>query len=323
MYRYTIVRILLMFPTIIGAGILVFFLMRIIPGDICLTRWVDYGTNLDPSILELCRDQLGLNNPLSEQFMDFLKNIVSLNFGVSMYTGNSMSVELGHRFSLSFQMAIMALVLTTFIGIPLGVLAARKYNTWVDHSIRLISIAGVAVPSFWLGILLLVGILILSQHFFQTPWMPPIVYVSPFEDLFGNLSQLIWPSIAVGLRYICVIVRMTRSSLLEVLSSDYIRTTRAKGISEYKVARKHAFKNAFLPVLTILGSEFAFMIGGLVVTEQVFNLNGLGALLVQSVEDADYITIQNLVMLFAFIFVIVNFIIDIIYSYLDPRIRYR
>ena len=322
MYRYTIVRILLMIPTIIGAGTLVFFLMRIIPGDICLTRWVDYGTNLDPSLLELCRDQLGLNNPLFEQFVSFLKNICSLDFGLSMYTGNSMSIELGDRFALSFQVAIMALTLTVFVAIPLGVLAARQHNTWIDHSIRLISIAGVATPSFWLGILMLIGILTFSQHFFLSPWMPPIVYVSPFEDLFENLCQLVWPAIAVGLRYICITVRMTRSSMLEVLSSDYIRTARSRGISEYNLARNHALKNAFLPVLTILGSEFAFMIGGLVITEQVFNLNGLGALLVQSVEDADYIIVQNLVMLFAFIFVIVNFIIDIIYSYLDPRIRY-
>ena len=153
--------------------------------------------------------------------------------------------------------------------------------------------------------------------------MPPIIYVSPFENLWVNISQLIWPSLAVGVRYISITLRMTRSAMLDILAENYIQTARSKGVPEPTVAKTHALRNAFLPILTLLGAEFAFLMGGLVVTEQVFNLNGLGALLIQAVETADYAIIQGVVMLIAFIFVFINFIIDIIYTLLDPRIRYN
>ena len=323
MYRYIIARILLMIPTIIGAGVLVFFLIRIVPGDICLTRWVDYGTKLDTSILELCQKRLGLNEPLLIQFVNFMSEIVTLSFGNSMWTGNSMSIELLPRFALSFQLAAMSLIITIVIAIPLGIISAIKQNTWIDYTIRSISIFGVATPSFWLGILMLLAILNYSQLWFGEPWMPPIIYVSPFDNLWANISQLIWPSLAVGVRYLSITLRMTRSAMLDILAEDYIRTARSKGVPEPTVAKTHALRNAFLPILTLLGAEFAFLMGGLVVTEQVFNLNGLGALLIQAVETADYAIIQGVVMLIAFIFVFINFIIDIIYTLLDPRIRYN
>ncbi|MDG1273063.1 MAG: ABC transporter permease, partial [Alphaproteobacteria bacterium] len=296
---------------------------RIVPGDICLTRWVDYGTKLDTSILELCQKRLGLNEPLLIQFINFMSEIVTLSFGNSMWTGNSMSIELLPRFALSFQLAAMSLIITIVIAIPLGIISAIKQNTWIDYTIRSISIFGVATPSFWLGFLMLLAILNYSQLWFGEPWMPPIIYVSPFDNLWANISQLIWPSLAVGVRYLSITLRMTRSAMLDILAEDYIRTARSKGVPEPTVAKTHALRNAFLPILTLLGAEFAFLMGGLVVTEQVFNLNGLGALLIQAVETADYAIIQGVVMLIAFIFVFINFIIDIIYTLLDPRIRYN
>ena len=311
-----------MIPTVVGAGAFVFFLMRVIPGDVCLVRWVDYGIHFDQEVVDICRNELGLNNPLHIQFFDFMKGLLTFDFGISMWTWQPITEELKPRFALSLQVAIMATSFAILIAIPLGVISAIKQNTWIDYVARTFSIAGIALPSFWLGILIIQGLLIYSQAWFGEPWMPPIEYVSPFEDLIANLSQLIWPAVAVGYRYSSVTMRMTRSALLEVMSEDYIRTARAKGLREKIIINRHALRNAFLPVVTVIGIEFAFLMGGLVVTEQVFNLNGLGRLLIESVLYQDYNMIQALVMLMAVVFVCVNFAVDLLYAWLDPRIRY-
>jgi len=320
--QYTAKRILLMIPTLLGAGVLIFFLMRVIPGDICLARWVDYGTDLDPALLELCRDRLGLNEPLHIQFWHFMRGVLSFDFGVSMWTGRPIIEELELRFALSLQLAVMATVVTLLIAVPLGIVAALRQNTWVDYLVRTVAIAGVAMPSFWLGILIILGLLILSQAWLGEPWMPPIYYVSPFENFWGNMSQLIWPALVAGYRYAAVVTRMTRSALLEVLREDYIRTARTRGLTEKIILNRHALRNSFLPVITIIGIEFSFFMGGLVVTEQVFNLNGLGRLLVDSVLYADYNMIQALVMIVVAVSVLVNLLVDLSYAWLDPRIRY-
>jgi peptide/nickel transport system permease protein len=239
-----------------------------------------------------------------------------------MWTWKPITEDLNLRFALSLQIAVMATTVAILIAIPLGVISAVKQNTWIDYVVRIFSIAGVAVPSFWLGILIILGLLIFSQAWFGEPWMPPIEYVSPFENPGANLSQLIWPAVAVGYRYSSVTMRMTRSALLEVLHEDYIRTARAKGLREKIVINRHALKNAFLPVVTVIGIEFAFLMGGLVVTEQVFNLNGLGRLLIESVLNQDYNMTQALVMIMVTVFVCVNFAVDLLYAWLDPRIRY-
>tara|TARA_B100000959_G_scaffold48563_1_gene49826 strand:+ start:178 stop:1116 length:939 start_codon:yes stop_codon:yes gene_type:complete len=311
-----------MIPTLLGAGVLIFFLMRVIPGDICLARWVDYGTDLDPALLELCRDRLGLNEPLHIQFWHFLRGVLSFDFGVSMWTGRPIIQELELRFALSLQLAVMATVVTLLLAVPLGIVAALRQNTWVDYLVRTVAIAGVAMPSFWLGILIILGLLILSQAWLGEPWMPPIYYVSPFENFWGNMSQLIWPALVAGYRYAAVVTRMTRSALLEVLREDYIRTARSRGLTEKIILNRHALRNSFLPVITIIGIEFSFFMGGLVVTEQVFNLNGLGRLLVDSVLYADYNMIQALVMIVVAVSVLVNLLVDLSYAWLDPRIRY-
>lgn len=320
--QYTAKRVLLMIPTLLGAGVLIFFLMRVIPGDICLARWVDYGTDLDPALLELCRDRLGLNEPLHIQFWHFMRGVLSFDFGVSMWTGRPIIQELELRFALSLQLAVMATVVTLLIAVPLGIVAALRQNTWVDYLVRTVAIAGVAMPSFWLGILIILGLLILSQAWLGEPWMPPIYYVSPFENFWGNMSQLIWPALVAGYRYAAVVTRMTRSALLEVLREDYIRTARSRGLTEKIILNRHALRNSFLPVITIIGIEFSFFMGGLVVTEQVFNLNGLGRLLVDSVLYADYNMIQALVMIVVAVSVLVNLLVDLSYAWLDPRIRY-
>ena len=322
MYKYIIKRILLMIPTLIGAAVLVFFLLRLIPGDICELRLAGTGLYADPAEIELCRNNLGLNDHILVQFADFVMGFLIFDLGDSMWTGKPITFEIGLRFQLSLQVAFMATFVAVIISIPLGVISAVKQDTWIDYVVRSFSILGIAIPSFWLGIMIILGLLIFTQHWLGEPWMPPIEYVSPLEDLGGNLAQLIWPAVATGYRYSAVATRMTRSALLEVLREDYIRTARAKGLLEKIVINRHALKNSLLPVVTVIGIEFAFLMGGLVVTEQVFNLNGLGKLFVESVLNNDYSLTQALVMIVVAVFVFTNLVVDLFYAWLDPRIRY-
>jgi peptide/nickel transport system permease protein len=316
MLRYTIHRLLMMIPTLLGVAVLVFVLLRMLPGDIVELRFLIDGGQVDPAAIAAERVRLGLDKPMWLQFIDWMTGIFVGDFGTSMWTGRPVIEEIGSRLGLSMQVAIMATILAVTISIPLGTLAALFQDTWIDNVIRVFAIAGLAVPSFWLGMLIILGLL------FTFNWIPPLTYVPIYEDPIRNLSQLIWPALAVGYRYSAVATRMTRSTLLEVLREDYIRTARAKGVFERVVVARHAMRNALLPVVTVVGLEFAFLIGGLVVTEQVFNLNGIGKLFVETVTRADYTMVQALVMLVATFFIIVNFAVDLLYAALDPRIRY-
>lgn len=322
-HQYIVKRLILMIPTLIGAAILVFFLLRLIPGDICVLRMAGTGGYFDKEALAICQTELGLDKSMLLQFGDFVWGFLTFDLGNSMWTGQPIAEEISLRFHLSLQVAIMATLTAIFIAIPLGTISAIKQDTWIDYLVRAFSIAGIAMPSFWLGILIILGLLIGTQAFSGTPWMPPIQFVPIWEDPVHNISQLIWPAVATGYRYSAVATRMTRSTLLEVLREDYVRTARAKGLLEKVIINRHALKNAMLPVVTIFGIEFAFLMGGLVVTEQVFNLNGLGKLFVESVGNHDFTMTQALVMLVVTIFVFTNFIVDIFYAWLDPRIRYN
>jgi peptide/nickel transport system permease protein len=321
MYVYIAKRVLLMIPTLFGSAVLVFCLMRLIPGDICVLRLAS-GGSMDPQVLANCRAEIGTDQAMWVQFLQFIKGLVVFDFGKSMWTSRAIVDEIGLRFQLSLQVAIMATITAILIAIPLGTVSAVKQNTWIDYVVRAFSIAGVAMPAFWLGILIILAILISSKAWFGRPWMPPITYVPIWEDPIRNLSMLIWPALATGYRYSAVATRMTRSAMLEVLREDYVRTARAKGLFNKLVVRRHALRNALLPVITIIGIEFAFLMGGLVVTEQVFNLNGLGKLFVESVSNQDYNMTQALVMLVVGIFAVTNLAMDILYAWLDPRIRY-
>jgi len=266
--------------------------------------------------MDLERHLLGLDKPMWSQFVDWMSSAARLDFGVSLWTNHSVIEEIQIRIGLSIELAILATILAISIAIPLGVLAAVRQDSWVDYAIRIFSIAGLAMPSFWIGILMILA-LIVTIH-----WAPPVVFTPLFTDPVANLAQLVLPAIAVGYRYSAVALRMTRSSVLEVLREDYVRTARAKGVRESVVVVRHALRNSLLPVVTVISLEFAFLIGGLVVTEQVFNLNGLGKLLVDAVAHRDYPLIQALVLLLSAIFVVVNFVVDMLYVVLDPRIRY-
>jgi peptide/nickel transport system permease protein len=322
MSKYLLKRLLLAIPTLLGASLLVFGLLRAVPGDVCELRLGGTGQYVDEEQLVICRNRLGLNDSYPVQYWDFISGYASWDLGESMWTGQPVTYEIGLRFQLSLEIALVATFFAVIIAIPLGIISAVKQNTWIDYVVRIFAVAGIAMPSFWLGILIILGLLISTSHFLGTPWMPPIEYTSPFDDFGDNFAQVIFPALATGYRYSAVAMRMTRSALLEVLREDYVRTARAKGMYESVVVNHHALKNALLPVVTIIALEFAFLMGGLVVTEQVFNLNGLGKLFVDSVLNNDYIMTQNLVMLVVVIFVATNLTVDLFYAWLDPRIRY-
>ncbi|MBI2158495.1 MAG: ABC transporter permease [Candidatus Rokubacteria bacterium] len=317
MSKYLLKRFLLMFPTLLGVAVVIFVLIRVIPGDVVELRMSGDRGSASQQAIDEERVRFGLDQPVWKQFATWVWGVVRLDFGTSMWTGAPIGEEIKLRFALSMQVAIMATIVAVLLAIPLGVVAALKQDTWVDYAVRIFSIAGLATPSFWLGIVFILLLLIVFK------WLPPMVYTPFWVNPWQNLLQLVWPALAVGYRYSAVATRMTRSAMLEVLREDYIRTARAKGLVQKLVLSRHALKNAMLPVMTVIGLEFAFLLGGLVVTEQVFNLNGLGLLFVQAVAHRDYTLIQALVMIVSGFFILVNFVMDVMYAWLDPRIRYR
>ncbi len=316
MLKYTLHRILLMFPTLIGVAVLVFFMLRVVPGDVVEVKLRGDGGNVSQETINMERHRLGLDKPILYQFKDWMVGLVTLDLGKSMWTDRPVTEEISIRLELSLQVAIMASIFAVLIAIPLGTTAALMRGTWVDYAVRIITIGGLSIPSFWFGMLIMITLLYLFN------WLPPITFTPIYVDPIANLTQLIWPALAVGYRYCAVVARMIRSSLLEVLNEDYIRTARAKGVFEKLVISRHALRNALLPAITVIGIEFAFLIGGLVVTEQVFNLNGIGMLFVQSVSRNDFTLIQALVMLVAAFYVVINLVVDLLYGVFDPRIRY-
>ena len=317
MRTFILMRFLVMIPTLLGVAVLVFLLLRVVPGDIVQLKYAGEGAFVPKETLDLERARLGLDKPLWRQFVDWMWGVIRFDFGLSMWTGRPIRYEIAIRLQLSVQLAIMATAIASLLAIPLGTLAAVKQDTWVDHLVRVFSIAGLATPSFWLGILMILALLILFR------WLPPMTFTPFWVDPWANLSQLIWPALAVGYRYSAMATRMTRSAVLEVLREDYIRTARAKGLWEPWVIARHALRNALLPITTVIGLEFAFLIGGLVVTEQVFNLNGIGMLFVEAIARRDYTMTQALVLLVGSTFIVMNFLLDLLYAMLDPRVRLR
>jgi peptide/nickel transport system permease protein len=315
MLSFLLRRLMLVIPTMIGVAIAVFFLIRVMPGDVVVVKLRADGAAVTEEAIQTERKRLGLDKPMYVQFKDYMFGLAVGDLGKSLWTGDSVAKEIAIRFPVSFQVAIMATLIAVFIAIPLGTLSAIYRDTWIDWTVRILAVSGLAIPSFWLGMIMILGLL----SFFN--WLPKIGYVSIFVDPVANLSALIWPALSVGYRYAAVATRMMRSALLEVLREDYIRTAKAKGLYQSLITRRHALRNAMLPVVTVIGLEFAFLIGGLVVTEQVFNLNGIGKLFVDATTRGDFALIQGLVLMIAVIFILVNLAVDLLYALIDPRVR--
>jgi peptide/nickel transport system permease protein len=318
MRTYLLKRLLLIVPTLLGVAAVVFVIMRVIPGDVALLIFGgDQAGRIDQAQLAAMRQRLGLDDPLLVQFGKWLWGVARFDFGSSLWTGRPVVEEILIRLPLSLELALLATMVSVVIAVPLGMLAAIRQDTWVDYLVRVVSIGGLAIPSFWVGILVIL-FLVLSFG-----WGPPLEFTPPWVNPWVNLQLMVWPVVTVGYRYAAVTTRMTRSTVLEVMREDYIRTAWAKGLRERAVVIRHALKNAMLPVITLIGTEFAFLIGGLVVTETVFTLNGVGRFVVDAVAHRDYPVVQALVFLIAFSFVVVNLLIDLTYAWFDPRIRYQ
>jgi peptide/nickel transport system permease protein len=310
---YIVQRLVLMLVTLIGISILIFVLLRIVPGNI-VDILFDAAGMVDPADKASLQRELGLDQPIALQYLHWIWGLLHGDLGMSYVSEKPALQEILPRIPITARLAAFALLFSASFGIPLGVISAVHQGSRLDYALRIVSLSGLSLPSFWLGLLILMG----SVAMFGS-----IPIFNPDPKTFGEMfATYVLPSIAVGFRSSALTMRITRSSMLEVLRQDYIRTARAKGASRAAVNFHHALKNAMLPVITVVGIEAAFLIGGLIVTETVFNIPGIARFLVEAIRWRDYPIVQNLVMLIALVVVSTNFIVDMLYAVVDPRIRY-
>ncbi|HEY8447904.1 MAG TPA: ABC transporter permease [Thermomicrobiales bacterium] len=318
MFHYLLRRLLISIPTLFGVTILIFIVMRLLPGD---PTSVMFGQETFGALSEAdqqrFRQALGLDEPLYRQYLNWMGDVFSGDLGRSFWRTDTVRDLIVARGPISAQIAIMAIVFSWIIGIPLGIISAVRRNTWPDNLIRATAAVFLSIPEFWLAVVIvLVGVLYFS-------WRPPVERAYLWEDPWKNLQLTLGPAVAMGSVAAAYLVRITRSSILEVLHADFVRTARAKGLRERLVLTRHVFRAAILPVITLSGLTFAGLLGGSVVVETAFSVPGLGAALVKALSERDYIVIQNLVLLYAVIFTVMNLVVDLAYGWLDPRVRYE
>lgn len=313
MKNYIIRRVLQLIPVLLGISILIFAVMKMIPGDVISGI---LGIEATPELRAQLAAKYGLDRPYIVQYLDWIGGVLRGDFGESIRTAAPILPEILNRLKVTAQLTIMAAIISWIIAIPLGILAAVNRNTWIDRFVRVFALLGVSVPGFALSILL---ILVLSLCF---NYFSPLGFVSFFEDPLKNLEIMMIPSLILGVTISGSVMRMTRSSVLEVLRQDFIKTVRAKGASERVAIFKHALRNALIPIITLIGMQIGSLLGGAVIVEQIFSLPGLGLLTLTGINQRDYPVVQGCVLVIAFIYVVVNLITDILYAYIDPRISY-
>jgi peptide/nickel transport system permease protein len=310
---YLIKRFLLMLVTLFGISVLVFTMLRVVPGNIADIVF-DAAGMIDVAEKAKLEKELGLDKPITVQYVNWIAGLAHGDLGYSYVSEKPAINEILPRIPITAKLAGLALLFAIVFGVPLGVLSAVKQNTVLDYVLRVISLSGLSIPAFWLGLLILMAFV---------AWFGTIpIYTDPPKGFWNTLWLFSIPAAAVGFRSSALVMRLTRSSMLEVLRQDYIRTARAKGAPNRTVNYRHALRNAMLPVVTVIGIEAAFLMGGLIVTETVFNIPGVARFLVEAIRWRDYPIVQNLVMFIAVVAVSINFIIDLLYAVLDPRIRY-
>lgn len=316
MRDYLFRRLLLLIPNLLLVTILVFGLMRIVPGDVLLLK-VGEGVIAGQADIEALRKQLGLDKPFHLQYLEYVWGVMRLDLGKSLWSERPVLDMILVRAPVTFELAVLAIFLSLLVAIPIGIIAAVRQDTFLDYLLRSFSIAGLSLPSFWIATL----VITLPSIWFR--WMPTVQYtpflVSPLE----NLKQFLIPAMILGLVLSASVMRMTRTMMLEVMRQDYIRTAWAKGLQESTVIYRHALKNALIPVVTIMGLQIAFLIGGSVILESIFGLPGLGALMLSSINNRDYPVVQGINLIVAAAVLVINLLVDLSYGYLDPRIRYR
>ncbi len=319
MQGYLAKRFLLFIPTLLLVTLMVFALMRLIPGDpaYLLLAGSDGEGQFTEEQLDVLRQQLGTDRPLTVQYLTWVWGLVRWDFGTSMYYDTPISEDISTKLPITLELTFMALLFAFAVAIPLGILSAVKQDSIADYASRMIAIAGIAMPTFWTGILV---IYFLVKWF---NWLPPLDFTHIWVNPWVNFQQLIFPALALGFYNMALIARVTRSSMLEVFREDYIRTARSKGLRELAVIVRHALKNAFLPVITISGWQIGRLIAGTVVIETIFVVPGMGRLLIDSIFHRDYTMIQSIVMVIAFLVLAINLVVDLLYGWIDPRIRYE
>lgn len=313
MATYLIRRLLLMLVTLFGISVLVFVLLRLVPGNIADILF-DAAGMIDPAEKASLERALGLDQPIVVQYLHWIAGLARGDLGYSYMSEKPALAEILPRIPITAKLAGLALAFSVLLGVPLGVMSAVKQNTAIDYVLRVVSLSGLSMPAFWLGLLILMAF---AAWFGQVP-----IYTAPPKTFWEALQLYSIPAAAVGFRSSALVMRLTRSSMLEVLRQDYIRTARAKGASERAINYHHALRNAILPVVTVIGIEAAFLMGGLIVTETVFNIPGIARFLVEAIKWRDYPIVQNLVMFIAVVAVTINFLVDLFYAALDPRIKY-
>lgn len=306
MYQYILRRLVLTIPVVIGVSIIVFSIIRLLPGDPARAL---AGVQATPEYVQQVRERYGLDEPIPVQYWNFISSAARGDLGVSTFSRRPVTTELGERFPRTLVLAGLSLFLATVVGVSAGIVSATKRNSIFDNASMLAALVGVAAPVFWLALMLQ---LLFSV---QLRWFP--------ATGMGNMRHLVLPAVTLGMASAALMARITRSSMLDVLKQDYITTARAKGLAEKVVIYKHALKNALIPVVTVLGLQFGILLGGAVLTETVFAWPGVGRLLVDAILRRDYPVVQGTVMMLAFLFVIINLVVDIIYAFIDPRIHYQ
>ena len=315
MKTYVAQRLAIAVLTLLGMSLVIFTLLRLAPGDIVDILFSTAGY-VSPSEKQAIMQELGMDRPYWVQYLDWLRQIVTGDMGKSYRYDLPAWQIIRPLLPVTIELAALSMLVSVLLGVPTGVISAVRQDSTLDYVLRVISLAGLSMPAFWLGMVIILTLVTWLQ------WIPPLTYVSPTENFMLHAVQFALPALAVGYRSSALIMRITRSALLEVLREDYIRTAWAKGQTGRIVVWRHALKNAMLPVVTVIGIEFAFLIGGLVVTETVFNLPGVARFLVQAILWRDYPIVQNLVMFIAIVVILSNLLVDMLYGVLDPRVRY-
>ena len=318
MQAYIAKRCLLFIPTVLMATLLAFLLLRIIPGDPALVKLAGEtgDSNFTQQELHDLQVKLGTDKPLYVQYGKWMWGLLRLDFGQSMYFEEPVAADLASKLPITLELTVLAMLIATVIAVPLGLLSAIKQDTPADYIARIISITGVALPNFWVGILIVYFLVLLFA------WMPPLGYANLWDDPLTNLQQFIFPALALGFFEMAFTARVTRSSMLEVYREDYTRTARGKGLAERVVIVRHALKNALLPVVTVSGFQFGRLLAGTVVIENIFMMPGMGRLLVDSVFHRDYTEVQAIVVVITASVLVLNLLLDVVYGWLNPRIRY-
>jgi peptide/nickel transport system permease protein len=315
MRRYVLVRSLSILPTLVGVSVAVFLMIRLIPGTIVEQMIGTEGTYSEQSMRAL-RAFFGLDQPIHVQYGRWLGHVLQGDLGTSWRTGLPVVEMIGSRLQVTLELTVGAMLVALAIGIPLGIVSARRENTRLDHAVRLVSLFSLSIPVFWQATMLILATSLWLD------WAPSVDFVSPWKSLRANLAIMALPSLALGTAVAAVFMRMTRSTLLEVMRQDYIRTARAKGLRERGVVWVHALRNSLIPLITVAGVQVGYLLGGVVVTEEVFTLPGVGRLILWAVFQRDYPVVQGTILFVSLLFMLSNLVVDLIYAYVDPRIRY-